>query len=353
LPLNLSKTIGKNRMLRKIVLPLLALAITCAPAFAATGSYHIVKTVPLAGDGFWDYLGFDAANRHLFITHGTHVMVLDADSQAIVGDIPDTNRVHGVAVGFDIGRGFTSNGGDNTVTAFDLKTLKTLGKYPTGGGPDSITYDPVSHRVFTMNGKDNSATALDSASGAIAGTVALGGRPETAIANGKGMIYANIESTSEIVKIDARSLKVLARWKLAPCESPSGLTMDTQHGILFAGCDNKMMAVVDAANGKILATPAIGEGVDADRYDPLSGDAFASCGDGTLTVVHEDSPTKFTVTETAQTQKGARTMAIDAKTHTVFLVTADRTPAPAPTKDNPHPRPSVVPGTFRLLVLTR
>lgn len=331
----------------------LSLCLLSSAAMAGQSGYHMQKTVPLPGDGFWDYLGFDNANRHLFVTHGTHVVVLDADTQAIVGDIPDTARVHGVAVADDLGRGFTSNGGDNTTTAFDLKTLKMIGKYPTGGGPDSITYDPISHRVFTLNGKDNSTTAIDGASGAIAGTIALGGRPETAVADGKGMIYADIESTSEIVKIDAQSLKVLARWKLAPCQSPSGLAMDTAHAILFAGCDNKMMAVIDAASGKVIATPAIGDGVDADRFDPGTGYAFASNGEGTLTVVHEDSPTKFSVVDTVATQKGARTMEVDPTTHAIFLVTADRAPPPPATADNPHPRPSIVPGTFRLLVLSR
>ncbi|MBS0273046.1 MAG: YncE family protein [Proteobacteria bacterium] len=330
----------------------LSLCLFSSAALAGPSGYHLEKTVPLAGDGFWDYLGFDTANRHLFVTHGTHVIVLNADTQAIAGDIPDTARVHGVAVADDLGRGFTSNGGDNTVTAFDLKTLKTIARYPTGTGPDSIAYDPVTHRVFTFDGKSNDATALDGTTGAVAGTVPLGGRPETAVADGLGNVFANVESTSEIVKIDAHALKVTARWKVAPCESPSGLAMDTAHGILFTGCDNKMMAVIDASNGKVLATPAIGDGVDADRFDPDTGYAFASTGGGMLTVVHEDSSRKFSIVENVPTQKGARTMEIDPRTHTVFLVTADRTPTP-PTPDNPHPRPTIAPGTFRLLVYAR
>ena len=339
-------------MLQKIAFAAAVAACVVTPAFAGPSGYHLVRTVSLPGDGFWDYLGFDNANRHLFVTHGTHVMVLDADTQAIAGDIPDTARVHGVAVADDLGRGFTSDGGDNTVTAFDLKTLKTIARYPTGTGPDSIAYEPVTHRVFTFNGGGKDATALDGATGAVVGTIPLGGRPETAVVDGLGNVFADIESTSEIVKIDAQTLKVAARWKLAPCESPSGLAMDTVHGILFAGCDNKMMAVIDASNGKVLATPAIGDGVDADRFDPGTGYAFASMGEGTLTVVHEDGPHKFSVVENVATQKGARTMEVDPKTHTVFLVTADRTPTP-PTPDNPHPRPTITPGTFRLLVYAR
>ncbi|HEY8948961.1 MAG TPA: YncE family protein [Rhizomicrobium sp.] len=340
-------------MLSKTALAAVLVACAATSAFAASSGYHLVKTVPLSGDGFWDYLGFDNANRHLFVTHGTHVMVLDADTQTVVGDIPDTPRVHGVAVADDLGRGFTSNGGDNTVTAFDLKTLKTIARYPTGTGPDSIAYEPVTHRVFTFNGASKDATALNGATGAVAGTIPLGGKPETAVADGYGNIFANIESTSEIVKIDAQTLAVTARWKVAPCESPSGLAMDTAHGILFAGCDNKMMAVIDASTGKVLATPAIGDGVDADRFDPATGYAFASNGEGMLTVIREESPRKFSVVENVATQKGARTMELDPKTHTVFLVTADRAPPPPPTTDNPHPRAAVVPGSFRLLIFAR
>jgi hypothetical protein len=326
-------------------------AFPIATAYAGQSGYALARTVPLAGDGFWDYLGFDAVNHHLFITHGTHVMVLDADTQAVVGDIPNTPQVHGVAVAGDLGRGFASDGGDNTVTAFDLKTLQVLGRYVAGTRPDSITYDPVSHRVFTFNGGSNDSTALDAVTGAIAGTIPLNGKPETGVADGLGHIFANIESTSELVEIDTQTLKVTARWPLKPCDSPSGLAMDTQHAILFAGCEN-MMAVVDASNGKMIASLPIGKGVDADRFDPGTSYAFASNGDGTLTVVHEDGPRKFRIVENLTTQKGARTMEVDPKTHTVFLVTADRVPTP-PTADNPHPRPTVVPGSFRLLVYAR
>jgi DNA-binding beta-propeller fold protein YncE len=341
-------------MLAKIVSSLVAvLCFSVTAAFAGPSGYRLAKTVSLPGDGFWDYLGFDNANRHLFVTHGTHVLVLDADTQATAGDIPDTPRVHGVAVANDLDRGFTSNGGDNTVTAFDLKTLKPIARYPTGTGPDSIAYEPVTHRVFTFNGGSKDATALDAATGAIAATIPLGGKPETAVADRRGNIFANVESTSEIVKIDARALKIVVRWPLAPCENPSGLAIDVAHGILFAGCDNRMMAIVDTATGKVLATPEIGSGIDADRFDPDTGYAFASNGEGTLTVIREDGPRKFSVLENVATQKGARTMEIDPKTHTVLLVTADRAAPPPATADNPHPRPAIVPGSFRLLVFAR
>ena len=340
-------------MLPKIAFAAAVAVCAATSALAGPSGYHLVKTIPLPGDGFWDYLGFDNANRHLFVTHSTHVMVLDADTQTVVGDIPDTARVHGVAVADDLGRGFTSNGGDNTVTAFDLKTLKTIARYSTGTGPDSIAYDPVTHRVFTFNGKSNDSTALDGATGAVAGTIPLGGKPETAVADGLGNVFANVESTSEIVKIDAQALKIVARWKVAPCESPSGLALDAAHDILFAGCDNRMMAVIDASDGKVLATPAIGNGVDADRFDPNTGYAFASTGEGILTVVREDGPRKFSVVENVATQRGARTMELDPKTHAIFLVTANRAPPPPPTADNPHPRAAITPGSFRLLMFAR
>jgi DNA-binding beta-propeller fold protein YncE len=338
-------------MPKKILLPLLCAMLPLVAAHAEPSGYALARTVPLAGDDFWDYLGFDAANRHLFVTHGTHVMVLDADSQSVAGDIPNTPRVHGVAVANDLGRGFISDGGDNTVTAFDLKTLKIVGRYAVGKGPDSITYDPVSHRVFAFDGGSSDATAMDGATGTMAGTIPLAGRPETGVADGQGHIFANIESTSELVEIDARDLKITARWSLKPCEGPSGLAIDSANGVLFVGCENEM-AVVSAKDGSILANLPIGKGVDADRFDPETGYAFASTGSGVMTVIHEDSPTKFSVVDNVTTQPGARTMEVDPKTHTVFLVTADRVPTP-PTADNPHPRPSIVPGSFRLLVYTR
>jgi DNA-binding beta-propeller fold protein YncE len=326
------------------------LLFTLASAVPASAGYHLLKKVVLGGDGFWDYLNVDSANRHVFISRGTHVMVVDADSYAVVGDIPDTQGVHGIAIASDLGRGFTSNGRANTVTIFDLKTLKVLGTAPTGQNPDAIVYDPASHRVFTMNGRSGDSTAIDGATGAVAGTISLGGRPEFAAADGAGHVYANLEDKSMVVAIDSNALKVLNTWPLAPGDSPSGMAIDSEHHRLFSGCHNKMMTVMDADTGKVIATPAIGQGVDANGFDPGTGFAFSSNGDGTLTVVHEDSPDKFSVTENVTTQRGARTMALDTKTHNVFLVTAEFGPPPAPTADQPRPRPSMVPGSFTLLV---
>lgn len=324
-------------------------------AAAASGSgYHVVKTYKVGGDGGWDYLIADPDTNRLYISRGTHVMVINADSGKTVGDVGDTPGVHGIALAPELGRGFTSNGREGTVSIFDIKTLATSNKVKVGGeNPDAIIYDPATKRVFTFNGRSHDATAIDAASGSVLGMIKLDGKPEFAASDGKGEVFVNIEDKSELTAIDANKLVVKNTWPLAPCTEPSGLAMDREHRRLFAGCDNKMMAVVDADSGKVVATPAIGEGVDATRYDPGTGLAFASCGEGVLTVIKEDSPDKFTVVENVPTQKGARTMALNSKTHTVYTVTAQFGPPPAPTADNPHPYRLIVPGTFVVLVLEK
>lgn len=326
------------------------LLCTLASAAPASSGYHLLKKVVLGGEGGWDYLTVDSANRHLFISRGTHVIVLDADTYAVVGDIPDTKGVHGIALASDAGRGYTSNGASNTATFFDLKTLKVMGTIPTGQGPDGIIYDPASHRVFTMNGRGESTTAIDAATGTAVATVPLGGRPEFAAADGKGHVYVNLEDKSKVVALDSKALKILNTWPMAPGESPSGMAMDAMHRRIFSGCRNKMMTVMDADSGKVITTVPIGQGVDANGFDPKTRFAFSSNGDGTLTVAHEDSPNKFTVVENVQTQRGARTMALDAKTHHIYLVTAEFGAAPAPTATQPRRRPPLVPNTFTLLV---
>jgi YVTN family beta-propeller protein len=315
---------------------------------AGPSGYHVIKTVPVGGEGFWDYLTVDSEARRLYISHGTHVQVMDIDSYALVGDIPDTLGVHGIALAPELGRGFTSNGRANTVTIFDLKTLKTIATVNAGANPDCIVYDGVTERVFTLNGRSHDATAINAADGTLAGTLELGGKPEFAVADGKGSIYVNIEDKSELVQFNAQKLTVSNRWPLAPCEEPSGLAMDLTNRRLFAGCENKMMAVVDADNGKVVATPAIGQGVDANRFDPDTNYAFASNGEGTLTVVHEDSPHMFSVVENVPTKRSARTMALDQKTHNIFLAAADFEP-PAPGER----RGRMKPGSFVILVVGR
>jgi DNA-binding beta-propeller fold protein YncE len=324
-----------------------------AVALAATGpGYHVITTYKLGGEGGWDYLITDADARRTYISRGTHVVVIDADTGKSVGDIADTPGVHGIALAPELGRGFTSNGREGTVSIFDIKTLATNSKVKVGENPDAILYDPASKRVFTFNGRSQDSTAIDAATGKVVGTIKLDGKPEFAATDAKGGIWVNIEDKSELVAIDPNKLEVKAKWPLAPCTEPSGLAIDRKNRRLFAGCDNKMMAVVDADSGKVLATPPIGDGVDATAFDPETGLAFASCGgDGVLTVVREDSPDKFSVAENVPTQKGARTMALDTKTHKVFVVTAQFGPRPAPTADNPHPRPAILPDSFVVLVV--
>jgi len=325
--------------------------LTAAATFAADSpKYHVTQTYKVGGDGGWDYLTMDSATRRLYISRFTHVMVIDADSGKSVGDIADTPGVHGIALAPEFGQGFTSNGREGTVSIFDLKTLATSEKVKVGENPDAIIYDPATRRVFTFNGRSHDSTAIDAATGKVLGTIKLDGKPEFAASDAKGEVFVNIEDKSELTAIDPNKLEVKAVWPLAPCTEPSGLSIDREHRRLFVGCDNKMMAVVDADNGKVIATPAIGEGVDATRFDPETGLAFASCGEGVLTVVKEDSPGKFSV-EDVPTKRGARTMALDTKTHNVFVVTADFGPPPAPTADNPHPRRSILPDSFVVLVV--
>src|SRR5712664_2400301 len=315
------------------------------PAPGASG-YHVIKTIPVGGEGGWDYVYVDSEARRLYVSRGTHVMVLDADTYAVVGSIPDTQGVHGIAIASDLGRGFTSNGRANNATIFDLKTLKIIGTVNTGANPDAIVYDSGTKRVFTLNGRSKDATAINAADGTVVGTFALGGKPEFAVADGNGSVYVNIEDTSELVQFDPQKLTVTHRWPQKPCQEASGLAIDVKNRRLFSGCDNKMMAVMDADSGKVVATPPIGEGVDANGFDPATQLAFASNGDGTLTVVHEDSPDKFTVVENVPTKKSARTMALDLKTHNIFLPAADFDP-PAPGER----RGKMKPGSFVLLVV--
>jgi DNA-binding beta-propeller fold protein YncE len=322
--------------------------VSAEPQPAGPSGYQLIKTVPLPGDGFWDYVGMDSDARRIYVSHGTKVLVLDADSFAIVGEIPDTQGVHGIAVAPELGRGFTSNGRAGTSTIFDLKTLKTLGTVNTGKNPDAIAYDDVSKRVFTFNGASKDATAFAASDGKVVGTIPLGGKPEFAAVDGSGKVYVNIEDTSEIVQIDTKQLQILHRWPLAPCESPSGLSMDKKKRRLFAGCENKMLAVVDADTGTILATPPIGQGVDATAYDPEAGFVFSSNGEGTLTVIRQGSPDSYTVLENVPTQKSARTMGLDLKTHNVVLPAADFLP-PKPGER----RGEMKPGSFVLLIVTR
>lgn len=328
-------------------------SFAAAPLCGQVPGYHVTRKIPVGGEGGWDYITVDTAGNRLFLSRGSHAMVIDLATDSVIGDIPNTPGIHGVALAPELNRGFTSNGRDSSVTIFDYKTLATITvvKVPARN-PDAILYDPSTKRVFTFNGGTGSATAIDATNGTVVGSVDLGGKPETAVSDG-GWIYANIEDKSEIAVFDAKTLSVKARWPLAPCEEPSGLAIDRVNQRLFAGCGNKTMAIVDMKTGKVVASPAVGAGVDAAGFDPGSGLAFTSNGEGSITVVHEDSPTKFTVVETVPTQRGARTMAVNPKTHRLYTVTADFGPTPAPTADRPRPRPPMIPGSFVLLEVDR
>jgi len=300
------------------------LTVSCALfAAPANGGYSVVKKIPIPGQGSWDYLSVDEAARRLYVSHGTQVEVLDIDSGTVVGNIPKTPGVHGVAIAAEFGRGFVSNGQASTVTIFDLKTLKPIADVPTGQKPDAIIYDPATSRVFAFNGGSNSATAIDAATGKVAGTVDLGGGPEFAAADGNGYIFDNLEDESLVLKINSRELKVEQRWPTAPCASPSSMAMDRANRRLFLGCRSKVMAVMNADTGQIITTLPIGDHVDATAFDPETKLIFNSNGEGTITVIHQDSADKYSIVETVKTVPRAKTMALDPKTHQLFLSTAE------------------------------
>jgi YVTN family beta-propeller protein len=328
-----------------------ALCLIGAAQAADAPKYHVLRHMTLGGDGGWDYLTFDPAGHRLFIARATRVMVVDVAAGQLTAEVVNTPGVHGIALVPDLGQGYASNGRENTVTVFDLKDLHEIARIKVGDGPDAIAYDPSSKRVFTFNGRGKDTTAIDVATGKVVGTIPLGGKPEFAASDGKGRMYVNIEDKSEIVEFDPQALKETHRWKLTGCESPSGLAMDRKNRRLFAGCDNKVMAVVNADTGAVVTTLPIGDGVDANAFDPGEMLAFSSNGEGNLTVVKEESPDKFSVRETVPTAKGARTMAIDAEAHKVYVVTAKFGPAPAPTAEMPHPRPAVLAGSFEVIEL--
>ncbi len=332
----------------------LALLLTLSPAlFAADNSnYQVTNHFAVGGGGGWDYLTFDPDGARLFITRGTHVMVLDTATGKSLGDIPDTPGVHGVALATDLGLGITSNGKAGTLSIFDLKSLRKTGEVKAGSKPDAILYDPPSHLVFAFNGKSQNTTVVDPAKAAVIATIPLGGAPEFAATDLRGHVFVNIEDKNEIAEIDVQNKTVLAHWPLKGCDSPTGLAIDRKNDRLFSVCADQVMTVLDATNGSLVATLPIGKHPDAAAFDPELGLAFSSNGDGTLTVVHQDSPNHYSVVQNLATAFGARTMALDPKSHTLYLVTAKFGALPEPPAETPHPRPAMIPDSFEVLVVT-
>lgn len=323
-------------------------------AQATAVSYHVIAAHTLGGDGGWDYISLDSVHHRIFVARSDRVMVIDEESGKLLGEIPGLHRTHGVAFSYATGHGFVTGSGDSSVTMFDLATYKVLGSAKADAGADALIFDPASSHIMSFNGGAKSATVFDSKSGQRIASISLGGRPEFAVSDGKGKVFVNLEDSSAVDEIDVTSNKVIRHWPLAPCESPSGLAIDVVHHRLFSGCDNSVMAVSDYDAGKVIATVPIGKGVDADRYDADTGLAFSSNGEGTITVVREESPSKYSVLQTIATAPGARTMELDGASHRLFTVTARFGAAPEQaTPENPRRRPPILPDSFVLLVLGR
>jgi DNA-binding beta-propeller fold protein YncE len=326
---------------------------------AATNGYHLLKKYSFgAAEGstreYFDYVSVDSAARRVYLSHGTEIKVIDADSGTLITNITGLKQDHGVAVASEFGRGFISDGGQGKVIIFDLKTLKVTGEAKADNDADCVIYDPSSKHVFVMNGDPHSSTVIDAKSGSVVGTIELGGGPEFAVADGKGTVYINLEDKSELVAVDTATLKIKSRWPLAPAGAPTALAMDVQHHRLFsAGRNPQMMVVLDSESGKVIQSFPISAGVDAAAYDPETGMIFVSTREGVVHAFHEDSPDKFSEAETIKTEYGAKTMGLDTKTHNLFLDTADFGPAPAPTADRPHPNRAPIQGTFHVLVYGR
>ena len=333
--------------------PMLVLALIAGVVVYAApqaGGYKVIKRMQIGGDGGWDYVLMDPPTHRLFIARGSHFQVVDVTSGKVVSDIAIANSTnsHGITL-TDLGKAFTSNGDANTVSVVDLKTLKATEVIPIPGkNPDSIRYDAGTKKIFTFNGKSMDSTVIDATSNKVIGRVDLKGKPEEAISDGKGNIWVNLEDKSTIEEFDAKTYAIKGSWPLAPCEGPSAMAYDEAHHRIFVACD-KVMVVVNSDNGKVVAAPPIGGDPDGNGYDPGTGMAFAACRDGFVSVIHEDSPDKYTVVGNINTQVGTRTMSLDPTTHRVYTVTADFRPAAAPTPDNPRPRPTPIPGSFVVL----
>jgi DNA-binding beta-propeller fold protein YncE len=328
---------------------ILAVSTLTALLAQSSSSYHITHTYMLGGDGSWDYVVPDPPNHRLFVARQTRVMVIDEDTGMLLGEVTGIQGAHGTAIAESSGHGFATSGNDQSVVMFDLKTFKTLGRIPAAEDADAIVYDRPSNRVFTLNGDAHSSTVIDAKAGTLVTNIPLGGKPEYGASAGDGKVYANLTDTSEVVEIDAAKTTVLRRWSTGACKQPVSMALDTARHRIFSGCRSGVMAVSDYQAGKVIATLPIGTGVDGAGYDAASGNAFASNADGTLTVIHQDSPDQYHVVETVQTPQGSRNMGLDPTNHRVFLVAGKFGPAPAGGKG----RGTVLPGSFSLITIER
>jgi len=315
------------------------------------GPYEFVTEIPIGGEGGWDILTIDSAARRLYLSHATKVIVVDLNTNTIAGEIADTPGVHGFVAVPEVQRGFSSNGKESKSSVVDLRTLKTTSKIETGQNPDAVVYEPRHGEVYVFNHAGNSVTVINSKVATISATIPLGGTPEFAtVDETAGRVYCNIEDKNEVAVIDADKHEVVAHWSLAPGEGPSGIALDATHHRLFSGCHNKMMVMVDTESGKVIDTVPIGAGVDGCAFDDTTQLVFASCGDGTATIAKEEAPNKLTVVQILKTERGARTMALDPKTHRIYLPTAKFEPTPSPSPGASPVRPGIVPNTLKLLV---
>jgi DNA-binding beta-propeller fold protein YncE len=319
------------------------MATTQISALASEANYQLLKTIPVGGEGGWDYLSVDSAARRLYVSHGTKAVVIDMDREAVVGEITNTPGIHGIVIAPKLDRAFTSNGRENKVSVVDLKTLETLSRIDTGENPDAILFEPQREEVYAFNGRGKSATVIDAKSGKVTATITLDGKPEFAQADG-GRVFVNLEDKNEVAVIDAARHEVVARWPIAPGEGASGMAIDMKNHRLFLGAD-KLMVMLDYETGKVVGSVPIGDGVDANSFDPTTQLAFASCRDGTTTIAHEDSPNKLTVVQTLKTARGSRTMTLDPKTHKIYLAAVEYEKG-----SEGQRRPNAIAGSFRVLV---
>ncbi len=340
-----------RRFIGRLIFGLVSIAI--APLSQADGRYHLLKEIAIGGEGGWDYLSVDAASHRLYVTHATKVVVIDTAKDEVVGEIADTPGVHGFVFAPELGRGFSSNGRENKASIVDLKTLQTLAKVDTGQNPDAILYEPGRREVYTFDGRGQSATVFDAATGKPVATIPVGGKPEFAQADpAAGRVYANIEDKNEVIAIDTKTHQIVNHWPIAPGEEATGMAIDLAHHRLVIGCSNERMIIMDSTNGKVVANIDAGKGIDATSFDPGTQLAFASAGSsGTVTIVHEDAPDKFTVVQTLATERSARTMTLDPATHKIYLASAQfEAPVTPPPAGGGRQRPKMIPGSFKVLV---